>query len=254
MSASPEYFTVNLDPMTWIWLQYSIWVAVFLGILLVVVIAYHGIDQFRTPQLSKQERDAHRKRRPAAIVVGDDGYAELEVAKYVGNEGWIETPEKGKPKSNYIGFFPRPGKTDSSIAVAKDKSQSQTEELSDFINSLNTRKIIFKGTNNPIWVAVKSKSIVANILAIAGIQITEEIEKALTPLLSKPFPIDVPAMKRMVVSSSWNVSQVIALTRIHELIGFLKKPEGEKLGKWVVIMGIALCAIGAILCGVAAFA
>jgi hypothetical protein len=224
-----------------------------------VFLAYHFIDQFRTPPFSKQVRDAHRQKRPGLLLVGDDGYGDYETTKYAGSEGWSETKERGKPKWNYIGFHPRPGKVDDAIPVAEGRDLSKTRAVAEYLNFLNTRKIVVRGSNNPLWVGVKSKAILANILSIAGVQITEQLEQRWSKVckelgMSEVFPIDVSAMKRMVVSSSYNASQVVALTKIHEQIGMEKRPAIENMGKWVIILGIALVIVGAVLCGVAAFA
>lgn len=257
-----SYITVNLDPLTYQWLPLSVWVAVLLAISVIGVMAYHFVDQYRTPEFSKRTRDAHRNRKAGMLLVGDDGYGDYEQTHYAGSEGWSETKERGKPKHNYIGFMPRPGKVPEAIPVAPDKKLAETRELAEFINFLNTRKIVVRGSNNPLWIGVKSKALLASILAISGIQLTEKLEEKWAEIskllcidpVSTAFPIDVSAMKRMVVSSSYNSSQVIALTKIHEKIGEEKKPDQDRLGKWVIILGIALVITGAALCGIAALA
>lgn len=139
------------------------------------------------------------------------------------------------------------------IPVESNKDPDKTRQLAEYMNFLNTRKVQLRGSNNPIWVGVKSKAILMSILATAGIQLTEEVQKALAPLSNKPFPIDVSALKRMVVSSSYNQSQVIALTKVHEQIGFEKKPESDKLGKWFFIICLGMLIAGAAMLGAAAF-
>lgn len=254
-----SYVTVNLDPGTWGWLQASVWVSVALTIGICVVLVYHFVDQFRTPPFAKRVRDAHRSKKAGLLLVGDDGYGDYEITKYSGSEGWSETKERGKPKWNYIGFNPRPGKIDDAIPVdvASGKSLDKTRRLSEFINYLNTRKVVVRGSNNPLWVGVKSKAILASIQAIAAVQMSEVLQKKWDAFikaenLETAFPIDISAMKRMVVSSSYNASQVIALTKIHEQIGYEKRPN-EQLSKWVIILGIALVITGAVMLGIAAF-
>lgn len=99
---------VQLDPLTWSWLQVSVWAFVLSTIMAVVFLAYHFIDQFRTPPISKKTRDSHRQKKAGLLLVGDDGYADYDYAKYAGSEGWAETKATGKPKWNFIGFFPVP--------------------------------------------------------------------------------------------------------------------------------------------------
>lgn len=253
---------VNLDSGTFAWLQYSVWVAVALIIGIIIVAVYHFVDQYRTPPFSKSVKEAHRQRKAGLLLVGDDGYADYEQTHYAGSEGWSETKERGKPKWGYIGFLPRPGKVPEAIPVANDKDLSKTRALAEYFNFLNTRKIVVRGSNNPLWIGVKSKALLANILALSGVQLTEKLEEKwaeIAPLLNidpmtTAFTVDVSAMKRMVVSSSYNASQVIALTKIHEKIGEEKKPDADRLGKWVIILGIALVITGAVLCGIAALA
>lgn len=258
MSAAPPGFVqVWIDPASLGWLGVSVWVAVFLAIGIVAVFVYHLIDQYRTPLFSKKSRDAHRQKKPAILLGGDEGFADLDTGYYVGNEGWIETKEAGKPPTNYIGLLPRPSRISDKYTVEEGKDLTATRKLAEYINFLNTRKIFVRGSNNPIWVAVKAKGIVMNIKAVAAIQLTEEAEKKwdeeIKALAGKPFPIDVYALKQMVVGTSYNTSLLKALAKVHELIGYKKKGDTEKMGKWVFIAGIAFAVVGLVALGVAAF-
>ena len=73
------------------------------------------------------------------------------------------------------------------------------------------------------------------------------------PLCDRPLPIDVFAMKQMVVGSSYNTSLLKALAKVHELIGFKKKGANEQMSKWVFIAGIAFGIMGVVALGLAAF-
>jgi hypothetical protein len=239
---------VTLDPFTWQWLSISFWAFSAALLAFFVMFAYHIIDQWRTPMFSKRETAAHRGKKPALLLVGDEGFADLESGQYTGNEGWSETKERGKPPVNFIGLFPRSSQISDKVEVAPGKDLDATRRLAEYINFLNTRKIFMRGTNNPIWVAVKAKGIIWNIKAIAAIQLTEELQKKwdeeIKALSGKPFPIDVYAIKQMVVGSSYNTSLLKALAKVHELIGFKKKGTNEQISKWVFIAGIAFCGIG----------
>jgi hypothetical protein len=246
---------VPMDATTFGWLQISFWAFSAAVIAAIVFFAYHIIDQFRTPDISKRTRDSHRQKKAGLILAGDDGYADFEIAKYTGSEGWAETKEKGKPKWNFIGFFPRPGKIseDTPVDESGGKDLSKTRQWAEYINFLNTRKIQFRGSNNPIWIAVKPKAILMNLKALAAIQLTEAAEKEWTRFTDKPFPIDISAMKQMVVSSSYNQSQVIALSKVHEKIGEEKRPATEAYGKWFFIIAIVMLVAGVCALGAAAF-
>jgi hypothetical protein len=248
---------VPMDSSTFAWLQISFWAFSIAVIAALVIFAYHMIDQYRTPIFSKRARDAHRQRSPMLLLARDDGFVELEGGKYVGNEGWVETAERGKPKTNYIGLFPRSSKISDTIAVAPGKDLDATRKLAKYINWLNTRKLFARGSSNPLWVAVSAKGIVMNIQAVAAIQLTEQLQTTWDTVInsasSKPFPIDVFAMKQMIVSTSYNTSLLKSLAKVHEQIGFEKKSSGEALSKWIVIFGIAMVIVGVVALGAAAF-
>jgi hypothetical protein len=239
------YVNVNLDVGTWQWLQASFWVAAVLVIAVLVLLVYIIVYRYRTPKEASDIRSGSHKKTAGVILVGDDGYADYEPFAYTGAEGWGETKSRGKPKQHYTGFLPRPGLA-SAETIDADK-QENTEKLANFINTLNTRKLFWRGAKTSLWVAVKPKAILANIWAIAGIQIAEEFEKFWNDWRKDKgeiFLVDVTALKRMVVSSSWNESQINALEANREALGELKAADKGIINKWAIIGGIGLAALG----------
>lgn len=239
------YVNVNLDVGTWQWLQASFWVAAFLVVALLVILVYHIVYRYRTPKEANDIRSGSHKKTAGILLVGDDGYTDYEPFAYTGNEGWGETKTRGKPKQHYTGFLPRPGLASSE--TIDEAKQEKTEALANFINTLNTRKLFLRGAKTALWVAVKPKAILMNIYAIAGVQLTENFEEFWNEWKKEKgdiFPIDVSALKRMVVSSSWNESQINALEANREALGELKAADKGALNKWAIIGGIGLAGLG----------
>jgi hypothetical protein len=231
---------VILDPGTWAWLQMSMWVTIALALGMICAIVWHFISEFRTPLESKGIRDASHGKKPGLILVGDDGVAEWKTPQRIGHEGYTVTKPEGKWKFHWTGLFPRPGKVSDSIEVQDKKDLDKTRLLASYINELNTRKIFFRGARVPVWVGIKSKAVLANICAIAGIQMTEQLARS----IGDQFVIDVSALKKMVVSSSYNQSQINAVESDSEHIGEERAKKGEMLNKWVLIAGIAFGVMG----------
>lgn len=237
---------VTLDAGTFAWLQVSIWVAVGLGIAVVGVFVYHLICEYRTPKESKDIRSASQKRKPGMLLVNDWGTAVFKFADRVGSEGYSTTKPEGRHKFHYTALHPRPGKVPENIEVSVNKDVDKTRALAEYINKLNTQKIHLEGARIPIWVGVPSKSILTSVLAIAGVQITEKISNNWKTLMETDldvFPVDISAMKQMVVSSSYNESQINSIESDSEHIG---EERAKKAGfeKWFIIGGIAMMGIG----------
>lgn len=249
-----SYVQVNLDQGTWAWLQVSVWVVVGLAIAVVAVSVFHLITEYRTPEESKKIRDASHKRKPGMLLASDAGTGIFRYADRVGNEGYLTTKNEGKWKFHFTALTPRPGKVPDNIEVVSGKDLAKTRSVAEYINYLNTKKLHLQGARIPLWIGVPSKSIVASVFAIAGVQITEQIEKNWKTLTGSddPFPIDVSAMKTMVVSSSYNESQINSIESDSEHIG---EERAKKAGfeKWFIFGGIAMMIIGAVMLGIAAF-
>ena len=253
-----SYVSVNLDQGTWAWLQVSVWVAVGLAIAVVAVFVFHLVTEYRTPEESKKIRDASHKRKPGMLLASDAGTGIFRYADRVGNEGYLTTKNEGKWKFHFTALTPRPGKVPESIDVATGKDIDKTRTVAEYINYLNTKKLHLQGARIPLWIGVPSKSIVASVFAIAGVQITEKIESNwadlanLLDIQNDIFPIDVSAMKTMVVSSSYNESQINSIESDSEHIG---EERAKKAGfeKWFIFGGIAMMIIGAVMLGIAAF-
>ena len=251
MSEVAQGIQITLDQGTFIWLQMSIWVVLIVTIVAVLGWAYHfWVELHKTPKESKDIREAHNKKMPMMLLASDSGVAMTKVANRVGSEGYATTKPEGKWKFHYTQLFPRPGKVPNSINVDITKDLPKTRTLAEHINKINTKKLILEGARVPLWVGVPSKGIVASVFAIAGIQITEEIEKkwaSLQPILGKDvpeiFPIDVSALKQMVVSSSYNASQINAIESDSEHIGE-ERATKKGLEKWFIIGGLAMMGIG----------
>lgn len=237
---------VTLDAGTWAWLQMSIWVVVGLGIALAIAVVYHFVTEFRTPKESKDIRSASHRRKPGMLLASDSGSAIFKYADRVGSEGYSTTKPEGRWKFHFTALHPRPGKVPEDIAVAPNKDISKTRSLAEYINKLNTQKLFLEGARIPIWVGVPSKSIVASVFAVAGVQITEAIEKKWKDFVgneAEVFPIDISAMKQMVVSSSYNESQINSIESDSEHIGE-ERVKKAGLEKWFIIGGFAMMAIG----------
>lgn len=244
---------VILDPLTWQWLQLSIWVAVGLTIALIASIVYHLIGEHRTPFESKGIREASHKGVAGLLLASDSGVADFKSAFRTGSEGYNVTKREGKFKFHHTSLLPRPGQPPNSIDVAEGKDLDKTRATAGYINRLNTTKIFLRGAKIPLWIGVPSKGIVASILAIAGVQLTEEIQKKWADLMNTTFPIDVPALKQMVVSSSYNESQINAIEADSERIGEERAKKGDPINKLVIIVGLAMMGIGAAMLAIAAF-
>lgn len=242
--SNPQYININLDVGTYQWLQISFWAFAIAVIIALVAVAYHFVHVYRTPKESKDIRSGSHMKKAGFLLVGDDGYADYEHVEYTGAEGWGETKSVGKKKDHYTGFFPRPGIAPSTEIVEDGKSQEKTEALANFINMLMTRKVFLRGAKTSLWVAVKPKAVLASIYGIAGIQLTEELANEWEKKHGSVFPIDIGALKRMVVSSNWNESQINALeaTKINE--GMALAGDKGAINKWAIIFGIAFAGIG----------
>ncbi len=242
---------VFLDPLTWSWLQISFYAFSFAIIGLIVAVAWHLISEFRTPSESKGIRNASHRRRAGAILAGDEGLAEWKIADRIGNEGYMVTKPEGKVKFHFTGLFPRRGKVPNDISVHEPYNLDKTRELAAYINELNTRKLFFKGARIPVWFGVKSKSVLASIYAIAAVQMTDQLKLAFDEAVTKAglasdyFPIDLTALKEMVVKTSYNQSQLNAIESDSEHIGEDRVKKAE-LNKLVLLAGIAFGALGII--------
>ena len=253
MSEVAQGIQITLDQGTFAWLQISIWVVLAVTIVAALGWAYHfWVELHKTPKESKDIREAYNKKMPMMLLASDSGTGMTKVANRVGSEGYATTRPEGKWKFHHTQLFPRPGKVPNSINVdaAGGKDLSKTRTLAEQINKINTKKLILEGARVPLWVGVPSKGIVASVFAIAGIQITEEIETkwaAIKGVLGKEvpeiFPIDVSALKQMVVSSSYNASQINAIESDSEHIGE-ERATKKGLEKWFIIGGLAMMGIG----------
>ncbi len=244
---------VVLDPMTWQWLQLSVWVTVGLGISLVASIVFHFWCEYRTPKESKGIRDANHRNMPGLLLASDSGVADWKTAARIGSEGYLVTAKEGKWKFHHTALTPRPGQVPSTIDVETGKDLDRTRLLASYINRLNTTKVFLRGAKVPLWVCVPSKGIVASILAIAAVQLTEEMQRKWSEIMGTVFPIDIPALKQMVVSSSYNESQINAIESDSEHIGEERAKKGEGINKLIIIVGIVMMGLGAAMLAIAAF-
>ena len=246
---------VVLDPLTWGWLQASIWVTVGLGLAFVVAVVYHLVSEFRTPLESKAIRAASHKHRAGAIIASDDGNADYRFANKPigGGESCMETQSSKSASMAYSAFYPRPGVIPGNIDVdtAGGKDLAKTRDLARYLIDLNTRKLHLRGARTSLWVGVETKAILMSIYAIAGIQATEMIEQ-ITSSIGQVFPIDVYAMKQMVFGGSYNESQVKALAKIHEHIGE-ERTAKKGTEKMVLLIGLGMMIIGAAMLVIAVF-
>lgn len=252
VNQTPVGIQVVLDPGTWQWLQMSVWVAVGLTIAVIASVIFHLITEFRTPLESKAIRNASHGRKSGAFLISDDGVADFKAAARTGSEGYIETKKEGKFKFYHTAFTPRPGTVSSEINVTPggEKDLAKTRALAERINRLNTTKVFLRGARIPIWFGVYSKGLLASAYAIAGLQLTEILEKA-TIEAGQVFPIDVTALKQMVTKASYNESQINALASDHEHIGEERAKKGEGLQKIIVIFGIVMVIVGAVMLAIA---
>ena len=243
---------VILDAGTWFWLQISFWVCSVFIIGFIVALVWRFIGEYRTPGESKRIRDASHRHRTSMVLAGDEGTAEWKTAERVGSAGYAVTKPEGKFKFHYTGLFPRRGKIPEIVTVDEGCDLEKTRMLASYVNELNTRKLFLKDAKIPVWFGVKSKSILASIYAIAAIQLTEDFQKAFNiakasvPSLSaEVFPIDVLALKEMVVKTSYNQSQLNAIESDSEHIGE-ERVKKESLNKLVLLAGIGFGALGVI--------
>jgi hypothetical protein len=200
-----------------------IYTSVALGIVIALVFALWGIQSWRTPRESKEIRNASNAKKTLNIIATSEGKFKFRWTEKTGHEGSAMTKPEGKDKKHWTGFLARPGKT-ANIAVSSlmapegatveevlkaneeaKNLQSKTEAMAQFLNAQITRKSYLEGARIPVQFAVEDKALIASIFGIAGIQVTEAMLEAFPDI-----PIDMNALKRMVVSNSWNESQINA--------------------------------------------
>ena len=262
MSEAVQGIQITLDQGTFAWLQISVWVVLAVTIVAALGWAYHfWVELHKTPKESKTIRTAFNNKMPMMLLATDSGVAIVKVASRVGSEGYMTTRPEGKWKFHFTHLFPRPGKVSAYEAVDENggKDLSKTRTLAEQINKANTKKLFLEGAKTPLWVGVPSKGVLASVFAIAGVQITEEVEKkwadiqaVLGETVPKIFPIDVSALKQMVVNSSYNESQINSIESDSEHIGE-ERATKKGLEKWFIIGGLVMMGIGVAALGIAAF-
>ena len=234
-----------------------IYLATGLGIVIVVLLAVFFVKEYRTPKESKTIRGCSNNRHSINMIATDDGTFELLETWKTGPEGVVETKPEGKHKVHWTGFQPRPGKAlavdvapiknlDGTVNEEKtEDTQKKTEQLAVYINTLMTRKTYLKGARIPVQFGVKGKGLLANISGIAGVQISEALAE-----LFEEFHVDITALKTMVISNSYNESQINALEEDKLRQGQLEQQrhKGGKADSWIPI----LIAAGIFFGGVAA--
>lgn len=227
-------------------------IAVLLGIGLIAVVCVWGITKFRTPRESNKTTEASHAKRNLLLLAHDDGTCSFETSWKVGHEGSVETKPVGKQKKHWTGFLPRQSriqpvqvtpafKEDGSIDEDKTvEIQQRTQRAAEYVNKLNTRSLLLPGARVKIWLAVKPKAILASLEAIAAVQILEEIKVG----MGDAFPIDVPALKTMVASASWNESQINAQEEDKFHAGEISRAQqGEDFKKMCLYLAIPILAV-----------
>lgn len=259
----PQVNQTQLPPgAVWVYSSFIDTIVTILAISIIALIALvcvWGITVYRTPRESKKTTEASHSKRNLLFLAHDDGTMSVETAWRVGHEGAVETKPVGRLKKHWTGFLPRQSKIEA-VAVspviaengtidqaATAEVQDVTERLAEYLNKLNTRSLLFPSARVKVWFAVKPKALLASLETIAGVQIAEAVKDA----MGDAFPVDIPALKTMVASASWNESQINAQEEDKFQAGVISASRSNEdfkklcLYLAIPIMAIALLIIGA---------
>ena len=162
------------DADVWYWIMAAIGFPCMIIALLAVCGAW-GIYQWLTPKEAKEIRKATRKKQPLLFLFNDSGQGWFEGLKRITSSGAASTDKKAGGKHGFLGYFARKQEpvfekpTDENIAA---------ENLSGYVDGLQTSKIFLRNAKIPINVAYSGKALITSFLSLAGVEMASKMALA----------------------------------------------------------------------------